>query len=56
MTPRYQRKPNPPRGKSAKSKDWQYEQFKMAWKFHHPEATQAEYEKAMREIARKIGI
>lgn len=32
-----------------------YEQLKQAWIFAHPDATPAEYEQAIREIAREIG-
>lgn len=33
-----------------------YEQMKRAWIAAHPDATPAEYEQAMREIARKAGV
>lgn len=32
-----------------------YEQLKKAWIAQHPGATPAEYERAIRELARKIG-
>lgn len=33
-----------------------YERAKQDWMFRHPEATHEEYERAMREIAKKMGI
>lgn len=36
---------------------WQeYEQRKAEWITRHPEASSAEYEAAMRRIAREVGI
>lgn len=34
----------------------EYESHKRGWLATHPEATHAEYEKAMRAIARKLGV
>lgn len=34
----------------------EYEQRKQAYLRTHPEATQAEYERAMREIADRLGV
>lgn len=34
----------------------EYEQRKQAWLRTHPEATSEEYQAAMRELARKLGV
>lgn len=44
-----------PRGRSSKTKDQMYVQFKQAWIFNHPNATPKEYEDAMKAICEKIG-
>ena len=34
----------------------EYEQRKQGWLRTHPEATHAEYEQAMRELAKRLGV
>lgn len=45
-----------PRGPSAPVKDRAYEMYKQQWLLAHPNASPDEYQRAMTEIARKIGL
>jgi hypothetical protein len=36
--------------------NYRYEQLKAAWLSAHPNATPTEYQKAIREIAKQLGI
>lgn len=49
-------RPDRRRDQKADPKSTQYEFFKEAWRANHPEATPEEYEKAMQDIARRIGL
>lgn len=40
----------------VRSADERYELEKRQWQSEHPEATPAEYSKAMMELARRLGI
>lgn len=45
------------RQKAPRASAWaEYEQRKQGWLRTHPEATHAQYEHAMRELAKRLGV
>lgn len=43
-------------GNSEQERHRQYELYKEMWRVNHPQASPREYERAMAEIARKLGV